>query len=30
MDGKVVYKSMDPFFTTIEKIEANQLSSVFT
>ncbi|CAD8062514.1 unnamed protein product [Paramecium sonneborni] len=28
MDGKVVYKSMDPFFTTIEKIEANQLSSI--
>ncbi|CAD8069052.1 unnamed protein product [Paramecium sonneborni] len=28
MDGKVVYKSLDPFYTTIDKIEANQLSSI--
>ncbi|CAD8109288.1 unnamed protein product [Paramecium primaurelia] len=28
MDRKVVYKSLDPFFTIMEKIEANQKSSI--
>ncbi|CAD8168093.1 unnamed protein product [Paramecium pentaurelia] len=28
MDRKVVYKSLDPFFTITEKIEANQKSSI--